>query len=133
MLRFEKEMYEKPDQDLNKLWWDLVEKYQQVKRPVGRNAPDYAAKIHICSAPVYYHNYMMGQLFASQVHHTIARELYDNADPGTVIYIGDKKVGEFMKKKVFEPGRTLDWQGLTKFATGEELNPKAFAKDFQSK
>ena len=21
-------MYEDPDQDLNKLWWDLVEKYQ---------------------------------------------------------------------------------------------------------
>ena len=133
MLRFEKAMYENPDQDLNKLWWDLVEKYQQVNRPVGRNMPDYGAKIHICSAPVYYHNYMMGQLFASQVHHTIARELYDNVDPSTVIYIGDKKVGEFMKKKVFEPGRTLDWQALTKFATGEELNPKAFAKDFQAK
>ena len=30
-----------------------------------------------------------------------------------------------------EPGRTLDWKGLTKHATGEELNPKAFAKDFR--
>ena len=39
----------------------------------------------------------------------------------TVIYVGDKKVGEFMKKKVFEPGRTLTGDGLTKFATGEEL------------
>ncbi len=36
-----------------------------------------------------------------------------------------------MKKKVFEPGRTLTWKELTKFATGEELNPKAFAKDFE--
>lgn len=133
MLRFEKGMYENPKQDLNKLWWDLVEGYQQVKRPKGRNAPDYASKIHICSAPVYYHNYMMGQLFASQVHHTIARELYDKAEPRSVIYIGDKRVGEFMKKKVFEPGRTLDWKGLTKHATGEELNPKAFAKDFESR
>jgi peptidyl-dipeptidase A len=133
MLRFEKSMYENPKQDLNKLWWDLVEQYQQVKRPKGRNAPDYASKIHICSAPVYYHNYMMGQLFASQVHHTIARELYDNAAPRSVIYIGDKKVGDFMKTKVFEPGRSLDWKGLTKHATGEDLNPKAFAKDFQAR
>jgi peptidyl-dipeptidase A len=133
MLRFEKSMYEQPDQDLNKLWWDLVEKYQLLKRPAGRNAPDYGSKIHIVSAPVYYHNYMMGQLFASQVHHTIARELYKNAAPETVLYIGDKAVGEFMKKKVFEPGRTLDWRNLTKFATGEELSPKAFAKDFQGK
>lgn len=131
MLRFEKGMYENPDQDLNKLWWDLVEQYQQVKRPKGRNAPDYGSKIHICSAPVYYHNYMMGQLFASQVHHAIARELYNNAAPSSVIYIGDKKVGDFMKKKVFEPGRSLTWKGLTKHATGKELSPEAFAKDFQ--
>jgi len=133
MLRFEKGMYENPTQDLNKLWWDLVEQYQQVKRPKGRNAPDYGSKIHICSAPVYYHNYMMGQLFASQVHHTIAADLYAKADPRTVIYVGDKTVGEFMKKRVFEPGRTLDWKGLTRHATGEELNPKAFARDFQAK
>jgi len=32
-----------------------------------------------------------------------------------------------------EPGKTLDWKGLTKFATGEELNPKAFAADFKAK
>ena len=133
MLRFEKSMYEDPDQDLNKLWWDLVEKYQLVKRPPHRNAPDYASKIHIVSAPVYYHNYMMGQLFASQVHHTIAKEVYNGADPSMVIYVGDKRVGDFMKKKVFEPGRTLDWQGLTKHATGEALSPKSFAADFKGK
>ena len=132
MLRFEKGMYEKPEQDLNTLWWELVEKYQLLKRPKDRNAPDYGAKIHICSAPVYYHNYMMGQLFASQVHHTIAREVYDKAEPSTVLYLGDKKVGDFMKKKVFEPGRTLSWKDLMKHATGEELSAKAFAKDFQT-
>ena len=70
-------------------------------------APDYASKIHIVSAPVYYHNYMMGELFASQVHHAIARDVYKGADPNTVIYVGNKEVGDFMKKKVFEPGRTL--------------------------
>ena len=48
-----------------------------------------------------------------------------------MVYVGDKEVGEFMKKKVFEPGRTMTWKELTKFATGEDLNPKAFAKDFE--
>jgi peptidyl-dipeptidase A len=133
MLRFEKGMYEKADQDLNKLWWDLVEKYQGVRRPPGRNAPDYASKIHIVSAPVYYHNYMMGELFASQVHHAICRDVYHGADPGTVIYVDNKAVGDFMRKRVFEPGRTLDWNALTKHATGEGLNPKAFAEDFRGK
>jgi peptidyl-dipeptidase A len=133
MLRFEKSMYEKPDQDLNKLWWDLVEKYQLVKRPEGRNAPDYASKIHIVSAPVYYHNYMMGELFASQVHHAIARDVYKGADPDTVFYAGNKEVGEFMKKRVFVPGKTLSWNELTKHATGEPLKAKAFAADFKAK
>jgi len=133
MLRFEKGMYENPDQDLNKLWWDLVEKYQLVKRPPHRDAPDYASKIHIVSAPVYYHNYMMGELFASQLHHAIAREVYKGADPDTVIYAGNKEVGEFMKKRVFEPGRTKTWNELTEFATGEKLKAKAFAADFKAK
>jgi peptidyl-dipeptidase A len=133
MLRFEKSMYENPKQDLNKLWWDLVEKYQMLKRPEGRDAPDYASKIHIVSAPVYYHNYMMGELFASQLHHAIAREVYKGADPATVVYVDNKAVGEFMKKRVFEQGRLLTWDGLTKEATGESLSPKAFAEDFKAK
>ncbi|MFO0937522.1 MAG: M2 family metallopeptidase [Gemmataceae bacterium] len=132
MLRFEQGMYENPDQDLNALWWSLVEKYQQMKKPAGRNAPDYGSKIHICSAPVYYHNYMMGQLFASQVHHAIARDVYNQAAPASVIYVGDKKIGDFMKKKVFEPGRLYSWNELTKFATGSDLSPDAFAKDIKS-
>jgi peptidyl-dipeptidase A len=131
MLRFEKGLYENPDQDLNRLWWDLVEKYQMVKRPERRNAPDYASKIHIVVAPVYYHNYMMGELFASQLHHTIAREVADEADPRSVVYINDPKVGVFLTTRVFAPGRILSWNELTKFATGEPLNPKAFAEDFK--
>jgi peptidyl-dipeptidase A len=133
MLRFEKGMYENPDQNLSDLWWGLVEKYQMLRRPPGRKAPDYASKIHIVSAPVYYHNYMMGELFASQVHHAIARDVYKGADPNTVIYVGNKEVGEFMRKRVFAPGRTLSWNELTKHATGEGLNPKAFAEDFKAK
>src|SRR5207249_10764854 len=130
MLRFEKELYANPNQDLNKLWWDLVEKYQMVKRPEGRAAPDYASKIHIVTSPAYYHNYMLGQLFASQVHHTIAREVLKVA-PDKALYVGHPEVGAYMKKRVFAPGRTLPWNGLTKFATGEDLNPKTFAQDFR--
>ncbi len=132
MLRFEQALYANPNQDLNTLWWDLVEKYQMVKRPEGRNAPDYASKIHVVVAPAYYHNYMMGQLFASQVHRTIARKVL-KADPGTALYVGHASVGEFMRKRVFAPGKTMPWNALTKFATGEDLNAKAFAADFQRK
>jgi peptidyl-dipeptidase A len=133
MLRFEKGMYENPEQDLNALWWEQVEKYQLLRRPPGRNAPDYGSKIHIVSAPVYYHNYMMGELFASQLHHAIARKVYKGADPNTVVYAGNKEVGDFMKRYVFEPGRTKSWNDLTAFATDAQLSPEAFAKDFSAK
>jgi peptidyl-dipeptidase A len=133
MLRFEKAMYEDPSQDLNKLWWDQVERYQLLRRPPGRNAPDYGSKIHIVSAPVYYHNYMMGELFASQLHHAIARDVYKGAAPDTVVYVGDKEVGRFMRQRVFDPGRTLSWNQLTEHATGRPLSPEAFAQDFRGK
>src|SRR5580698_3561164 len=133
MLRFEKSMYADPQQNLNKLWWDLVEKYQLLKRPAGRDEPDFASKIHVVSAPAYYHNYMMGQLFACQVHSTIAREVLKANDPSQAYYTDDKRVGDFMRTRVFAPGRSLPWNELTKFATGEDLNPRAFATEFGAK
>ena len=87
-----------------------------------------AAKIHVVSAPAYYHNYMMGQLFACQVHATIAREVLKAKDIPNAVYTDNKKVGEFMKARVFAPGATLPWNDLTKHATGAELNAKAFSK-----
>lgn len=130
MFRFEKELYRDPSQDLNKLWWDLVEKYQMLKRPEGRNAPDYASKIHIVSAPAYYHNYLLGQLFACQLHAAIIRDGLHKSDPANAIYTREPRVGQFMKDKVFSQGRLKNWNELTKFATGEELNAKAFAVEF---
>ena len=69
---------------------------------------------------------------------TLVGRIDDAVSENVTVRTGDaqasedsSEVGEFMKKKVFEPGRTKDWKGLTKFATGEELNPKAFAKDFE--
>ena len=131
MLRFEKAMYENPDADLNSLWWDLVEKYQGLKRPPGRNAPDYATKIHIVSAPVYYHNYMMGELFASQVHHALSRELFPGKSPSEVIYCNDERVGKYFREKIFSIGRKLSWNELIKSATGKYLEADSFASDFE--
>ena len=133
MLRFEKALYEDPEQDLNALWWGLAERYQDLHRPEGRNAPDYASKVHIVVAPAYYHNYMMGQLFASQLHHAIAREVLGGVDPDAASYVGKPAVGRFLQDRVFAPGRTLPWDALTRHATGAPLNPKAFAADFRTK
>ncbi len=132
MLRFEQQMYADPSQNLNDLWWNLVEKYQMVKRPKGRDLPDYAAKIHVVSAPAYYHNYMMGQLFACQVHETIAKNILKSKDVPNAFYTDNKDVGRYMIEKVFTPGATLSWNELTKHATGADLNAKAFAAEFKA-
>ena len=132
MFRFERELYANPDQDLNRLWWDLVEKYQEVKRPEGRDEPDFAAKFHFVGAPAYYHNYMLGELFASQVHHALIDAILPGTNPAGAIYVGNKKAGEFMRDRVYSPGLTLDWNELTRYATGEELNAKAFAEDIKA-
>jgi peptidyl-dipeptidase A len=130
MFRFEKAMYANPNQDLNQLWWNLVQQYQSVPRPEGRNAPDYASKIHVVSAPAYYHNYMMGELFASQLHHTIAERVL-KADPDKAVYVGRPEVGEYLKRHVLAPGASIPWTELTRSATGAELNARAFAADFE--
>ncbi|GAQ83278.1 peptidase m3a and m3b thimet/oligopeptidase F [Klebsormidium nitens] len=126
MFRFEKALYGNPDANLNSLWWDLVEEYQGITRPSGRDAPDYASKIHIPVAPCYYHNYMLGELFASQVHDTVAREV-QKVVPGEAIYVGDKAIGRFFRDRVFAPGKSLAWDELSEHITGKRLNAAAFA------
>lgn len=132
MFRFETALYADPDQDLNRLWWDLVEKYQEIKRPEGRDEPDFAAKYHIVGAPAYYHNYMLGEMFASQVHHALIDSVLPGTNPAGAIYVGNKAVGEFMKRRVFAPGLSMNWNELTRHATGAELSPKAFSEDIKT-
>src|SRR5207249_1821095 len=64
MCAMERELYRDPAQDLDARWWDLVERYQWVKRPEDRRGPDWASKIHFSVAPVYYQNYLLGEIMA---------------------------------------------------------------------
>lgn len=128
MYRFEKSMYENPDQDLNKLWWDLVEKYQLIKKPAGRNAPDWATKIHVVSTPIYYHNYMLGYLYASQLRHYINSNIAKTNEIHPS-YSGNKAVGQFLVEKVFAPGARFSWADFIQKSTEEKLNPAYFASE----
>ena len=130
MYRFEKSMYENPDQDLNKLWWDLVEKYQGLKRPEGRNEPDWASKIHIATAPCYYHNYLMGELLASQFFYYVCDNVIKTKEYNTQSFVGNPEVGKFFKEKVFAPGAKYYWNDMIEKATGEKLTAKYYAKQF---
>lgn len=128
MTRFEQGMYGDPDQDLGKLWWDLKKRYQLLNPPETVNRPDYAAKIHVVTAPVYYHSYLMGELFACQVHSHIARNVVKVAGPHQTSFYGSKDAGRYMLDKIFAPGNLYSWNELTTFATGEPLTPKYFVE-----
>jgi len=133
MYRFEKAMYENPDQDLNKLWWDIVEKYQMIKRPAGRNEPDWASKVHIATFPAYYHNYLLGELLASQFNYYITSEILKSNDFMNQSFYDNKEVGRFFINKVFEPGSKYKWNEMIEKATGRKLTAEYYAKQFLGK
>ena len=130
MYNFEKQLYANPEQDLNALWWRTVEKYQFVKEPAGRDEPDWAAKIHFAIAPCYYHNYLLGELLASQLHNHIVHQVLKLESDKDVSYVGKKEVGNFLTKKVFEAGAVYEWNDMIRRATGEPLRPKYFVTQF---
>jgi peptidyl-dipeptidase A len=118
MYRFEKSMYEDPDQDLNMLWWNLVEKYQMIKRPADRDEPDWATKIHIATSPCYYHNYLLGEL------------LIHSANVKLESFTNKKEVGAFLIENIFKPGSVYHWSELIERATGEALSARYYARQF---
>jgi len=135
MLKFEKALYEmasseNPDADLSAnlkaLWWDMVGEYQLLKRPTERGSElgDWASKPHFVIAPVYYHNYILGELFASQLRTAFAREIratYGNLTP--------RAFGRQLQNRVFAPGARYDWQEFVRRATGRPLSPEDFARE----
>jgi peptidyl-dipeptidase A len=130
MYDFEKQLYADPNQNLNALWWDMVQKYQFVDSPPERDEPDWAAKIHFTIAPCYYHNYMLGELLASQLHHHLVHELLKRDSDENVGYVDQKRVGDFLTEKVFDAGAVYRWNDMIERATGEPLTPKYFVGQF---
>jgi len=128
MCHFERALYQNPRQNLNALWWDIEERLQMVPRPEGRDAPDWAAKIHFSTAPVYYQNYLMGELIASQLSHYIDTRVLGGGPAVRRRFIADPAVGRYLTEKVFCPGAARHWNDALEFATGERLRPQYFVE-----
>jgi peptidyl-dipeptidase A len=120
MTHFERGLYADPDADHDTRWWDLVEQFQRVRRPDGRHAPDWAAKIHLTVAPVYYQNYLYGELVASQLQATLG------ARAGGLVDVPE--VGRLLVAELFRPGASLRWDRLVERATGEPLTAAHLAR-----
>jgi peptidyl-dipeptidase A len=125
MAHFERDLYREPSQDLNGLWWDLVERFQLVPRAEDRVAgsghADWAAKIHFSAAPAYYQNYLLGEIAASQLQaHLLAQT------GGWERYVESPEVATFLTERLYRIGRSTDWQGAIEHATGRPLDVGPF-------
>lgn len=121
MTNFERSLYADPDSDLDARWWELVGRYQLIPAPAGRARPDWAAKIHVACAPVYYHCYLYGHLVASQLSATLERECGGLVDRPAA--------GALLRERIFHPGQSVRWDRLLEQATGEPLTARYFGED----
>lgn len=125
MLHFERALYADPErEDLNELWWELVAKFQSVPRPEEGDPPHWAAKYHLALAPVYYHNYVLGELTASQLEHWIAEEVGG--------LINQPAAGALLIDHFFAHGAHYRWDSLIDVATGQPLRPEYYVEQFVS-
>jgi peptidyl-dipeptidase A len=118
MTAFERELYRDPSQDLNRLWWKLGEEIQMIHPPKGREGKsDWAAKMHIGLAPVYYFSYLLGEFFASSLQKKI-------------INFSTPEAGKFLQEQLFAPGNRWSWDQLVCHVTGKPLSTDAWVQEF---
>lgn len=117
---FERALYANPDGDLDTIWWDMVSRHQLVTPPEGRSAPDWAAKIHIAAAPVYYHTYLYGSIVALQL-----KQALDESVGGLV---DRPEASALVRERLFSPGQSVRWDRLVERASGAPLSVESLAR-----
>jgi peptidyl-dipeptidase A len=119
MNAFERALYADPESDLDATWWDLVSRYQGVTPPDGRRAPDWASKIHVAVAPVYYHTYLYGAIVGLQLTGALERVggIVDRPEAGAIL-----------REKLFAPGESVRWDRLVEDASGTPLSVDSLAR-----
>lgn len=119
MSHFERALYADPEAELDEVWWKLVKRFQDVTPGNEEVHGAWAAKIHVAVAPVYYHNYLLGEMLASQLE-TVVEQRFGGL-------VGNKEAGDLLKDELFRLGSSLRWDRLIEQATGKPLSPRAFA------
>jgi peptidyl-dipeptidase A len=116
---FERHLYSDPEGELDEIWWELVERFQLLRRPEELPPDAWASKIHLAVAPAYYHNYLLGEMLA----HQLRRVLEETC--GSLV--GNQQAGEFLIDRIFRHGSIQRWDALVESATGQALGASDLA------
>lgn len=107
-------------QDYDKVWWELREKYQGVKRPAPMldNGFDAGAKYHV-AADVPYSRYFIAHILQFQLHRALCREA-GYTGPLNRCSIYENKAAGKKFQAMLEMGASRPWNEALKAVTGEE-------------
>ena len=120
--RFERAMYADPSADLSALWWEQTGALQGLDRPAGWAGQDWASKVHVACYPVYYQNYLLGEMLASQLGAVV------DARAGGKL-VGCAEVGDLFVD-LFRDGLSRPWHEAVRTHTGHPLGSSWWLEDF---
>jgi peptidyl-dipeptidase A len=73
---------------------------------------------------VYYHNYLLGDLMASQLDRFLAREL------GTPFWFERAETAALLTERLFRHGAVRPWNEALAHAAGSGLDPAAYVEQY---
>ncbi len=117
-LHFEYEAYTNPNRDLNRLYWDLFERYLLLPR--HDDLKPWAAIAAYITQPVYLQNYLYADMVVAQTLSFLEKNYGRVTDNPTT--------GSFLVQNYLRFGSRYDWRELVQRGTDEELNPQYLAE-----
>ena len=110
---FEKNIYENPDQDFDKLFNEIQNEYTTENFASLVSWTQRLVFFSSSDESVYYQNYILSFIVAAQVHAAL-KERFGNI-------FGDKRIGEFLKQ-LYRYGASRPWEEVVEEVTGKPVS-----------
>ena len=120
-LHFEYEAYLNPDQDLNNLYWNMLQKYTGLPR--HEDITVWASNRKFLNSPLNSINQLLAKIIAAQSVNYMNDYLGQPVD--------DSRTSAFLIQNYYRFGSRYSWTELLERGTGEKLNPKHLISHFQ--
>ena len=120
-LHFEHEAYLNPDQDLNKLYWNILQKYTGLPR--HEDITVWASNSEFLNSPLNSMNKLLAKIIAAQSVNYMNDYLGQPVD--------NLRTSAFLIQNYYRFGSRYSWTELLERGTGEKLNPEHLISHLQ--